>query len=641
MRLRDARLLFVDDDPSAIHAMRKLLADCPNQRFATSGVEALRIAQADRPDLIVLDANMPGMTGLEVCDALKADAALADVPVIMATALDLTELEVQALQRGAVDFVTKPLQPDQFRSRIQARLRERSQTAHDARADAQTPADLPRRDSSAPCLLIVDDDVAAIHILRHTLKKLGAVHFATTGDAALHMARQLRPDLVLLDAHMPGIDGFAVCASLKAEPALRHVPVVFVTRYADAVHETRALDVGAADFISKPYAPTVLRARVRNLLELKRRIDADVQAAEVRWRRLADARVAQIVSTASDAILSCDQEHGVLLANAAAGALFGRDVADIVGGPLSSLISEPIPLLNRARQAPVRFIVSRPDGQAVAVEMTASSLEDADVSLTTLVLREVGNRERLEAETRARAAAEASSQAKSRMMAWLAHEMGNPLHAMLGFSRLMQTDTDTPLSVTQRGRLAHVEASARSLGQLLRDLLQMAQSECEVLQAELQPVDATSCAVEAIHAVSANAALAGVSLGWTSAEPAPMVLADARRLHQCLINLLSNAIKYNRAGGSVAVEIAPQAGRVRLAVRDDGIGMNEQQLESLFEPFNRLGRQHGEASGTGLGLVITRQLVWAMEGELQVHSSAGKGSRFTILLPQAITCDRA
>src|SRR5688572_117775 len=117
------QLLLVDDDPSAIQAMGRMLSQYPNQRFATSGEAALRLARAATPDLIVLDVDMPGMSGLDVCEALKADPVLAGVPVIFATSHDPTTLlQVAAFQKGASDFITKPLIAAQLTARVRAHL---------------------------------------------------------------------------------------------------------------------------------------------------------------------------------------------------------------------------------------------------------------------------------------------------------------------------------------------------------------------------------------------------------------------------------------------------------------------------------------------------------------------------------------
>jgi len=258
MSSHDVRLLLVDDDPSAIQIMSRMLAQYAYQRFATSGQEALRLAREATPDLILLDADMPGMTGFDVCHALKDDPALVHVPVIFATSHNIPQLEVAALENGAVDFITKPLLAAQLTARVRARLRDShlAKEAHCGIAGATRPR-----------LLIVDDDVAAIRILHRTLATIGEFSFAISGEEALSMARRIGPDLILLDNQMNGLDGFSVCDTLKAELAFRHVPVVFVSSFSDPRIERRAFDLGAADFIAKPYAPAVVQARVRNLLE--------------------------------------------------------------------------------------------------------------------------------------------------------------------------------------------------------------------------------------------------------------------------------------------------------------------------------------------------------------------------------------
>ncbi len=104
MSLREVRLLLVDDDPTAIMVMSRMLAQYPDQRFATSGEVALRLAREATPDLILLDVDMPGMTGFDVCDALQADPVLAQVPIIFASSHSSTLQQVAALKKGATDF---------------------------------------------------------------------------------------------------------------------------------------------------------------------------------------------------------------------------------------------------------------------------------------------------------------------------------------------------------------------------------------------------------------------------------------------------------------------------------------------------------------------------------------------------------
>lgn len=636
MAQREVRLLLVDDDPSSIQAMGRMLSQYTDQRFAMSGADALRLAREAVPDLIVLDIDMPGMSGFEVCEALKADPALARVPVIFATSHDPGSMQVAAFKNGAADFVAKPLVAAQLTARVRAHLRSKVLIEGLQRDSVAAGAVPVPAGTQPPRMLIVDDDIASIHILRHTLSAMGDFHFAKTGEEALELARRLSPDLIMLDAHMPGLDGFDVCKSLKAEPMFRHVPIVFVTRFSDPRNEMRALDLGAADFIAKPYSPAVLQARVRNLLDMKQRTDAELRAVREHWRRVADARVADIVGAASDAIVTCDASDQVVLINDAACRMFGVGHAQAMGLPARGLLGAAALMGESSGQgAPFRKVITRADGRQLPTEVSVSQVGDGLERLTTVVLRDTSDRERLEAESRSRIEAESASRTKTMMLSYIAHEMGNPLNGMLGFAQLMANDAEHPLPAGQAQRLAHILASGGHLQGLMRDVMDLGRFEAGKLAIELRPVDAARCARDAMAAVSGLAEQAGVALSCVINAPSSRCAADADRLHQCLVNLLTNAIKYNRPGGWARIEVKRDPPGVEIAVRDNGIGLDDAQRQHLFEPFNRLGRQLAGTPGAGLGLLITRQLVEGMKGRLQVDSEPGTGSCFAVVLPEA------
>jgi signal transduction histidine kinase len=196
----------------------------------------------------------------------------------------------------------------------------------------------------------------------------------------------------------------------------------------------------------------------------------------------------------------------------------------------------------------------------------------------------------------------------------------------------MARDTGNPLGEEQTKRLEHIVDSGQQLQGFMREVMDLGRFEVSKPTVDLQQVDAAVCMKDAAAAVLALARQAGVTLLPLPASPSLRLTADADRLHQCLLNLLTNAIKYNRPGGWARIEVGGDAKEVTIVVCDNGLGMDAMQRQHLFEPFNRLGRQR-VAPGSGLGLVITRQLVEAMHGQLRVDSEPGQGSRFTITLP--------
>jgi diguanylate cyclase (GGDEF)-like protein len=154
------------------------------------------------------------------------------------------------------------------------------------------------------------------------------------------------------------------------------------------------------------------------------------------------------------------------------------------------------------------------------------------------------------------------------MMAYIAHEMGNPLNGMLGFAHLMAADAVDPLSPAQAKRLANILTSGQQLQGLMRDVIDLGRFETGKLTIDLIPVEADRCAANAIAAVSAQAEQAGVTLSFAPATPSPWILADADRLHQCLVNLLTNAVKYNRRDGRLFMRWNPMNDQI-LPVDDD------------------------------------------------------------------------
>ena len=239
-----------------------------------------------------------------------------------------------------------------------------------------------------------------------------------------------------------------------------------------------------------------------------------------------------------------------------------------------------------------------------------------------------------------REAARQASLAKSEFLARVSHELRTPLNGILGFAHLLLSQEADNLRADQRRRLAILQTAGQGLLHLINDVLDITSIEMGQLSLHPTALPLAPALDAAMAVVEPQAHAAGVRLA--RAPMAGLVLqADARRLQQVLVNLLSNAIKYNRPGGRVDVRAhaeAPAEPGVALAcieVADTGSGLTDAQQAQLFQPFNRLGAERGTAEGTGLGLVISRQLVQLMHGSIGVQSTPGLGSCFLVRLPLA------
>ena len=228
--------------------------------------------------------------------------------------------------------------------------------------------------------------------------------------------------------------------------------------------------------------------------------------------------------------------------------------------------------------------------------------------------------------------AAAADVAKSQFLSRVSHELRTPLNAILGFAQLLELDPGD--GERQQGWNRQVLSSGRHLLALMDDILDLSSAETGHMTVLQEPVPLRAVVEEAWAMVHSGANELGVQLlDELPAGHTEQVLADRKRVKQIVSNLLSNAVKYNRAQGWVRVSLRRTGMQWALEVNDSGLGLDAAQQARLFNPFDRLGAERGPVQGTGLGLALSRQLAHAMGGEIDVSSTPGLGSSFTLRLP--------
>ena len=238
---------------------------------------------------------------------------------------------------------------------------------------------------------------------------------------------------------------------------------------------------------------------------------------------------------------------------------------------------------------------------------------------------------------RASLEAQAASQAKSRFLSSMSHELRTPLNAIHGFAQLIELEAqDKPGVQVEAGYAREIVKASRHLTSLVDDILDLSSSESRRQQLQLEPVAIGELLASCAELIQPELQQRQQRLDVLPvAKPLLYVQADSRRLRQVLLNFLSNAIKYNSPWGLINLGYEVRSDCVRLYVEDSGDGLTEAEQEQLFQPFQRLGRENSGIPGTGIGLVLCRELASLMHAEVGVRSVPGRGTCFWIDLPGA------
>jgi PAS domain S-box-containing protein len=346
-----------------------------------------------------------------------------------------------------------------------------------------------------------------------------------------------------------------------------------------------------------------------------------------------------------DAIMTTDPSCIITDVNKQMEVLTGCTRDELIGAPFKNYFTDPdraekgIKQVLREKKGTDYELTARArDGKETVVSFNAATFYDRDRKLQGVfaAARDITERKRLDQVLQeknvelesARSVAEKANLSKSEFLSSMSHELRSPLNAILGFAQLMESGSPLP-TATQKASIDQILKAGWYLLELINEILDLALIESGRLSLSLEPMPLDDVMLESQAMIEPQAQKNGIHMSFPHLEIPYFVNADRTRVKQVLINLLSNAIKYNRARGTVEVTCgASSAKRIRISVHDTGEGLSPEKLAQLFQPFNRLGQEASSAEGTGIGLVVSKQLVELMGGEIGVESTVGVGSMF-------------
>lgn len=513
-------------------------------------------------------------------------------------------------------------------------------------------------------ILVVDDTTENLRLLSSILNDEGyKVRSVLNGRMALKAAESTVPDLVLLDIHMPDMDGYEVCEKLKKNPKTMDVPVIFISASQDTSGLVKAYSVGGADYITKPIRIEEVLIRVENQLSFvnaqkelvvrNEHLQDEIHSRE--QAELLNRRYKFIVNSVGEWMSVIDVDRRYQAVNDAWCREMDRERSTVINVAVSVVWGE------KTFQEEIRPPVTRCFSGVSITNQTWINLKkkgrrfcasdyfpyrDADGLVTHVVIVTRDITEEHEAEAKiliARDAAETAHKAKSVFLANMSHEIRNPLNVILGFSRLLYRDSEA-FTDEQRGHLETIERSSAQLLTLMDDLLQMSRIETGVT--ELTPYDfdlpKMFSDLESMFGTQASEKRIQFEVNKIGEIP-QYVFADESKIRQILLNLLSNAVKFTRHGGVTLRVTAnkPESGLVRLIVEveDTAPGIPREDHERIFKHFEQTTIGSESADGTGLGLAICEKFTRMLGGRISVSSRVNVGSTFRVEIPLTISSE--
>ena len=282
----DARILMVDDTEMNLTVMHGLLKKTGIRiDDALSGREALALSGKNDYDVLFIDHMMPDMDGIETLRRIREKDRNSDVPAVALTANAISGAREMYLNAGFDDYLSKPIDGERLEKLLMDLLPKEKLLM----GEKEAALPLVREDNERPRVLVVDDDETICTLVKHVLEPAYSVQECSRGTEAQKAAEEFQPDLVLLDIHLPDGNGFSLMQEMKRAKNTKEIPVLLITGDNDDVTEENGFKSGAEDYIRKPFAPDVLKQRVKRIIDLhhyQRSIEEEVERQTKRSRRL-------------------------------------------------------------------------------------------------------------------------------------------------------------------------------------------------------------------------------------------------------------------------------------------------------------------------------------------------------------------
>ena len=499
-------------------------------------------------------------------------------------------------------------------------------------------------DRSKHTVLVVDDNPATLYSTARTLRAAGfKTEEAASGDEALRTSVNDGISAVVLDVHLPDMNGFEVCKELRAHPKTAVLPVIHLSAtYIADKDKVQGFNSGADAYLTHPAEPPILIATVQALIRAR--------SAEDQLRK-SEAKFRAIYDRAESGIALIDESGMFVDANPALLRMLGRSFDQVIGRNVVDFAPpEWVPAVNglvdrddtAANQRGETFALALPNGEAVYLEWMMSAHVEPGLrvgivsNISSRIKLEEQRESLLEREKAARTSAEQHSQTKDNFIAVLSHELRNPLNAMLMGLHVMLRKGGSP--EIEKG-LRMIERNAKAQARIISDILDVSRINSGKLTLDRELIDPASVVTAALEGMKEAIDQRQLSVALDVSTAHEPLWLDATRIQQIFWNILNNAIKFSEPGGTIDVVLSKSGGALTLVVQDHGKGIDHEFLKTIFDKFSQGAtpgnRAHG---GLGLGMSIVKHLVELHGGTVAVASDGlGRGATVTLEIPALST----
>lgn len=626
---RKFKILVADDVMDNVTLLARYLEyEGYDQVVARDGLEALNKIRDEMPDLILLDVNMPNKDGFTVLEEVRADPAIAHIPVIILTAARLDPSDVQSgLNLGADDYVTKPFDRHELMARIRTKLRVKE--AEDITRRRNRELNLLPEIGKQLSARLDTKDLANV-LLKRTAETLGAIQANMYILDAEEKEIQEKYEVVLNPSG--AAEDLTPPAKLIQFIQENHQGVVIE----DAVNDPLWQIASQANIRSALVVPIFGRYSLLGLIVLTHEQEsyfssdhllllqaiASQAAIAIENARLYSVvmqeqkKVAAILRHASEAILLFDEHGNLTLLNPAGEQLFITHPMKLNQQlPAEQGYEGLIKLINDACAAQMSI-----SGEIVWTDQRTftafvAPIEDGG---TVAILHDVSRFKDLD-------------QVKNEFIATASHDLKNPLTSIGGFTQLLSQAG--PLNESQMEFVDRIQHSVKNMSELIQNMMSLAQADLNATQKH-EPVDIKDVLDEVINEFAPQARGKEQTLEFTSPAASVKVYGDALHLRQAFRNLIGNAIKYTPKGGRIQVQSMIEQENLLIHFKDNGYGIPVTDLPFIFNRFYRVRTgKASEVEGNGLGLAIVKSITVEHGGTVNVESEVGKGTCFSVLLP--------